>query len=157
VVATKPLGAEFGVVSGSALLVDYVLTISVSIAAAADASFSFLPPAWHPWKVPVEFAVIGLFTVMNLRGVKESVKVMMPIFLLFIVTHIVLILGTIALRGGEIAAVTREVHAGFKSGLATLGWGGMAALFLHAYTRGPAPTPGSKPSRTGCRSCASRG
>jgi amino acid transporter len=136
VVATKLLGAEFGVVSGSALLVDYVLTISVSIAAAADASFSLLPPAWHAWKVPLEFAVIGLFMVMNLRGVKESVTVMMPVFLLFIVTHGVLILGIIALRGGEIAEVTHEVHTGFQSGLATLGWGGLAALFLHAYTRG---------------------
>src|ERR1700737_3469935 len=49
VVATKLLGAEFGVVSGSALLVDYVLTISTSIAAAADASFSFLPQASQAW------------------------------------------------------------------------------------------------------------
>src|SRR2546425_11928444 len=61
VVATKLLGAKFGVVSGSALLVDYVLTISTSIAAAADASFSFLPQASQAWKVPLELAVIGLF------------------------------------------------------------------------------------------------
>ncbi|MBF0442228.1 MAG: APC family permease, partial [Oligoflexales bacterium] len=43
VVATKLLGRPFGVVSGCALLVDYVLTITVSIAAAGDALFSFLP------------------------------------------------------------------------------------------------------------------
>src|SRR5262245_16704856 len=73
VVATKLLGPSFGVVSGAALLVDYVLTISVSIAAAADAGFSLLSPSWQPWKVTLEFAVIGLFMVMNLRGVKESV------------------------------------------------------------------------------------
>src|SRR5271170_7844647 len=42
-VATKLLGPGFGVVSGCALLVDYVLTISTSIAAAADQIFSFLP------------------------------------------------------------------------------------------------------------------
>jgi len=47
IVATKLLGSSFGVVSGSALVVDYILTISVSIAAAADAIFSFLPPSWH--------------------------------------------------------------------------------------------------------------
>src|SRR6266849_6095334 len=102
VVATKLLGPSLGVVSGSALLVDYVLTISVSIAAAADACFSFLPPSWHPWKVLVEFGVIGLFMVMNLRGVKESVTVIAPVFLLFIVTHAVFITGTIVLHAGEL-------------------------------------------------------
>jgi amino acid transporter len=135
-VATKLLGAKSGVVSGSALLVDYVLTISVSVASGVDASFSFLPPSWAARKVPVELALICLFMVLNLRGVKESVTAMMPVFLLFIGTHALLILGTIASRSLEIDKVVHEVHAGFRSGLATLGWGGMAALFLRSYTRG---------------------
>ena len=42
-----------GLVSGSALLVDYVLTIAVSVASAGDAVFSFLPPAWHHYKLAV--------------------------------------------------------------------------------------------------------
>ena len=56
VVASELLGPRWGVLSGSALLVDYVLTVSVSIAAAADATFSFLPSAWVAWKLPLEFA-----------------------------------------------------------------------------------------------------
>ena len=52
VVATQLLGPGAGLVSGSALLVDYVLTISVSIAAGGEAIWSFLPPAWAAWKVP---------------------------------------------------------------------------------------------------------
>ena len=136
IVATKLLGSGFGVVSGSALVVDYILTISVSIAAAADAIFSFLPPSWHLWKLAVEFGGIGLFMLMNLRGVKESVAAIAPIFILFIVTHAFVILGIIALHAGAIPTVAQEVHAGFQSGIATLGLGGMAALFLHAYTRG---------------------
>src|SRR3989339_1285818 len=51
VVASKLLGRQFGVVSGSALLVDYVLTISVSIAAGADQVFSVLPEALHPYRM----------------------------------------------------------------------------------------------------------
>ncbi len=43
IVATQTLGENAGVVSGSALLVDYVLTITVSIAACGDAIFSFFP------------------------------------------------------------------------------------------------------------------
>jgi amino acid transporter len=135
-VATKLLGPRFGVVSGSALLVDYVFTISVSIAAAADATFSLLPSGWHPWKVPLELTVIGVFMVMNVRGLMESVTAMMPVVLLFIVTHAILILGTIALRAGELTEITRAVHTRFHSDLAALGWGGLATLFLHAYTRG---------------------
>src|SRR5690242_309886 len=46
VVASRLLGQRAGVVSGSALVVDYVLTISISIAAGADALLSFLPSHW---------------------------------------------------------------------------------------------------------------
>src|SRR5881398_2561789 len=51
VVASELLGPKWGVVSGAALLVDYVLTISVSIAGGADQVFSVLPPAAHQWKL----------------------------------------------------------------------------------------------------------
>src|SRR5215468_9900627 len=76
VVATKLLGSRFGVVSGSALLVDYVLTITVSIAGGADALWSFLPVSAAHVKLPAEFAVICLLVVLNLRGVRESVTIL---------------------------------------------------------------------------------
>src|SRR4051812_16379057 len=70
-VASKLLSPAVGVVSGSALLVDYVLTITVSIASGADALFSILPPEWLAWKFTVAcVGVVGL-TFLNLRGVKE--------------------------------------------------------------------------------------
>ena len=56
-VATKLLGKRAGVVSGSALLVDYMLTITVSVASGADAVFSFLGPGWHAHKLTIEIAV----------------------------------------------------------------------------------------------------
>src|SRR5215472_17432019 len=118
VVATKLLGAEFGVISGAALLDDYVLTISVSVAAAADASFSMMPGTWLPWKVPIELAIIGLFMIMNLRGVKESVTAMTPIFLLFIATHGLLIVGTVLISGPSAGRLAHEMDAGFRNGLA---------------------------------------
>ncbi|BDG08868.1 APC family permease [Anaeromyxobacter paludicola] len=136
VVASKLLGPRFGVVSGSALLVDYVLTISTSIAAAADATFSFLPPQWHWAKLPIEFGAIALLMLLNLRGIKESVTALAPIFVVFLVTHVLLIGGALFLRAGELPAVAGEVRHGFSSGLATLGLGGMAALFLRAYSMG---------------------
>src|SRR5439155_24462105 len=59
-VATKLLGRHFGVVSGCALLVDYVLTISISIASGGDAIFSFVPHGLHALKLPAEVAAIVL-------------------------------------------------------------------------------------------------
>src|ERR1700680_1735154 len=52
-VATKLLGPYPGLISGSALVVDYVLTIAISIASGADAIFSFLPTPWLRWKLLV--------------------------------------------------------------------------------------------------------
>src|SRR5215218_948408 len=85
VVASELLGPKWGVVSGAALLVDYILTISVSIASGADQVFSVLPPAWHRWKLVITGVVILLLVILNLRGVKESVTILAPIFIAFLV------------------------------------------------------------------------
>src|SRR6266481_1599950 len=50
-VATKLLGRYPGLVCGGALLVDYVLTIAISVASGADAIFNVLPLAYHPYKL----------------------------------------------------------------------------------------------------------
>src|SRR5262249_39790070 len=136
IVATRLLGPSFGVVSGSALLVDYVLTVTTSIAAGADAAFSFLPLEWHGYKLLVEFTVIGLLMLMNLRGVKESVTVLAPIFVAFLLTHAILIVGAIGTRATELPEVAHEVRTGFSQGLATLGFAGLFGLFLRAYAMG---------------------
>ncbi len=136
VVASRLLGKHFGVVSGSALLVDYVLTISVSIAAGADQVFSVLPPEWHQYKLIIVTIVIFMLMLLNLRGVKESVTILMPIFLLFLITHIILIVGGIGSHISEAHRVASEVTNGFSNGLKTLGLLGMAGIFARAYSMG---------------------
>ncbi len=136
VVASRLLGPRFGVISGSALLVDYVLTISVSIAGGADQVFSVLPPAAAHWKLLVEAVVIGFMVMLNLRGVKESVAVLTPIFALFILTHAILIFGGIGSHLVAVPQVASHVQHSFRSGLTTLGIGGMLALFMRAYAMG---------------------
>jgi amino acid transporter len=136
VVATKLLGKRAGVIAGSALLVDYVLTITVSIAAAGDAIFSFLPPSWLQWKLLFEIALIAGLTMINIRGVKESVLTLTPVFIVFIITHIILIVGGMVAQYPELPATARSIETGFQSGLATLGMGGMVFLFAHAYSLG---------------------
>ncbi len=136
VVATKLLGSRAGVISGSALLVDYVLTITTSIAAAGDAMFSTLPPAWQIWKLPVEFAAIISLIILNLRGVRESVLVLTPIFVVFLVTHLALIGYAIGSHVTEVPALVKSMGENFEAGRQSLGLGGMLLLFLHAYSLG---------------------
>jgi amino acid transporter len=136
VVASSLLGEKWGVVSGCALLVDYVLTITVSIASGADAVFSFLPAPWAAHKLTVEVVVIVLLVLMNVRGVKESVVALMPIFVLFLITHAILISWGIASHASALPQVSHEVVTGFRNGLGTLGGVGMLLLFLRAYSLG---------------------
>jgi amino acid transporter len=136
VVATKLLGPWPGVVSGSALLVDYVLTISVSVAAGGDAVWSFLPPAVAGWKLPAEIAVILLLVLLNLRGVKESVTFLAPIFAIFLVTHAILIFGGVGSHVPEVPAVAAQIRSEFSAALAQHGLGAMFGIFLFAYSMG---------------------
>jgi amino acid transporter len=136
IVATSLLGPRFGVVSGCALLVDYVLTIAVSITAAGDALFSFLPLDWQTAKLPFDCAIIGGLVVLNIRGVRESVLTLAPIFVVFAVTHLVAIVGGVFGHLPEVGTTFTAVRTDFNSGLTTLGLGGMILLFLHAYSMG---------------------
>ena len=137
-VASKLLGPHVGLISGCALLVDYVLTITVSVAAAGDALFGLFHTHGQAWKVPAEIATITLLTLLNLRGVKESIKVLLPIFLIFLATHVVLILGAIGLNLSGVSQVAGEVVTGVSQGLSApaIGFFGLFALFLHAYSLG---------------------
>jgi amino acid transporter len=137
VVASKLLTPEVGVVSGSALLVDYVLTITISIASGADAIFSFLPPSAQGFpKFATAFVGIVLLTMMNIRGIKESVTALVPIFALFVVCHAVMLIAAIGGHVGDVGAVSQEVRHNVERTTAALGAFGALKLFVHAYSMG---------------------
>lgn len=136
VVASKLLGRSAGVLSGSALLVDYVLTITVSIAAAGDVIFSFLPPALAGLKLPLEVVFIVSLTALNIRGVRESAIALAPIFMVFVISHAAVILGGVLGHASLLPATARQVATGFQGGVSTLGIGGLLLLFVHAYSLG---------------------
>lgn len=136
VVATKLLGHHAGLVSGSALLVDYVLTISVSIASGADAVFNMLPLGWHHYKLVVEIGGILVLILLNLRGVKESVTALLPIFLLFLLTHAVLVVGGIASHFMHFGDIATDVSSGLRQGTSTVGLWGLFMIFTAAFARG---------------------
>ena len=135
-VATKLLGEKFGVVSGSALLVDYVLTITISIASGADAVFSFLPERYVWIKLPIEFAGIAVLTILNMRGVKESVTALVPIFGVFLITHAILLVVAIGGHLSSAGLVAHEVRENVHRTAAAIGGFGALKLFLRAYSAG---------------------
>ena len=94
-------------------------------------------PSWPAWKLAVEIGAIVLLVVLNLRGVKESVTVLAPIFVLFLVTHAVLLVGGIggALRRAADGGQRRPARASSRR-WPTWAVGGVALLFLHAYSMG---------------------
>ncbi len=135
-VASKLLSPKVGMVSGCALLVDYVLTIVVSVASGADAIFSFLPASMISFKLPLAFLVLGLLIILNLRGVKESVVPIVPIFILFLATHAIIIIYAFFNHFTELPAIATETVRDLKSSSNEVGWSGVFFLLLHAYSLG---------------------
>ena len=70
-VASKNIGEWAGIIVASALLVDYVMTVAVSVAAGVDNIISALP-FLDPWRVQIAIAFVVVLAVMNLRGVREA-------------------------------------------------------------------------------------
>jgi amino acid transporter len=135
-VGSKLLGPTAGVVSGSALVIDYVLTIAMSTAAGIEAIFSFLPPGLQPLKLPMEFLVLAALTGLNLRGVKESILVLTPIFLGFVATHLPLILFGVLRHANALPSLMTDTVADTQQAVAQLGWLGVTVVFLRAFSLG---------------------
>lgn len=136
VVASKLLNPTLGMVSGCALLVDYVLTITLSVASGADALFSFLPLGWEVYRLPAAVLGVLLLIVLNLRGVKESVTALVPIFMVFVITHAVAIVYGIGSHLPNLPAVIARTSTEVSAAHSQLGLVGMVLLVLRAYSMG---------------------
>jgi len=135
-VASKLLNPTLGMISGCALLIDYVLTIAISVASGMDALFSLLPDVWHPYKFFCSLIIILVMMVMNIRGVKESVLTLTPIFLVFIATHAVVILSAFYIHSGHLPAVLSSSWQDVHAVSAQIGMAGLIFMILRAYSLG---------------------
>jgi len=135
-VASKLLSPTVGMVAGCALIIDYVLTITVSVASGADAVFSFLPASLYRFKLEAALFILVFLIILNLRGVKESIKPLVPIFLVFIVTHGAVILIALAHHLTELSPLLAKTGKELKLTVNQLGLSGALFLILHAYSMG---------------------
>lgn len=135
-VASKMLSPTLGMVSGCALLIDYVLTIALSISSGADALFSFMPESAMGYKLTFALFGVLLLTVMNLRGVKESVAPLVPIMIAFVGTHVFAVGYALVTHLPEVPAIAQSTSADLSATAGEIGIFGLILLLLRAYTFG---------------------
>jgi len=135
-VASKLLSPSLGMLSGCALLIDYVLTISISIASGVDAMLSFLPANWQTIKLELAFFVILVLILLNLRGIKESVLFLIPIFALFLIAHVILIVYAFYFHSTNLPIVMNNTITDTHSVISGVGFSGLLLIIIHSYSMG---------------------
>ncbi|MGV1005294.1 MAG: APC family permease [Candidatus Nanopelagicales bacterium] len=133
-VVSTNLGLKAGVFVASALMVDYIMTVAVSIASAvANIASAFTPVNHH--KVSVALALIALLTVMNLRGVRESGKAFaIPVYAFIVSIFFMLAWAGFRLFNGETMAA--ESAAWEIKPTSTVAGVALVALLLRAFSSG---------------------
>ncbi|HZQ07917.1 MAG TPA: APC family permease, partial [Anaerolineae bacterium] len=71
IVSRENIGTRAGLIAAAALLIDYILTVAVSISAGTDAVTSAFP-ILRPYTVEIALFFVGMMTLLNLRGIRES-------------------------------------------------------------------------------------
>ncbi|MFD3563632.1 APC family permease [Streptomyces sp. NPDC058686] len=110
-VAKKDLGPRTSYLAAASLVVDYVLTVTVSLAAGA-ASLASAFPSLGSYLLEICLAGLALLTLVNLRGVAESARVLMLPTALFIVSILgIVVFGLLRSHPAEIVGTAQPVHA----------------------------------------------
>ena len=135
-VGSKLLSPTVGMISGSALIIDYVLTITLSVSSGADALFSFFPVGLQIYKLPFALAGVSFLILLNLRGVKESVLSLTPIFVVFITTHVIAILYGIFIQSSNFNVVASQTTHEINSTVSQFGFFATFFIILRAYSMG---------------------
>lgn len=137
-VAHENLGVVPGLMAGAALIVGYVLTVAVSIAAGVDALISAFPGLGH-WDMFLAIGAVAIVTIMNLRGVRESGSVFAaPTYIFVFSIFGMIVFGLFRLFTGSISY--QPIHPGPSAGTETLGW----FLVLSAFAKGCSAMTGTE-------------
>lgn len=134
-VTTENLSPKAGLISGGSLLVDYMLTVAVSVSSGADAITSAIP-ALHPYNLHISIILVLVLMLMNLRGLRESaVSLMIPVYLFIASTVFLIGFGLLQLLLGNLS-----YHATAPIGKSISSVS--LVLLLRAFTSGSASLTG---------------
>lgn len=135
VVSKQNLGVLPGLIAGGSLLVDYILTVAVSVSAGTDALTSAFP-ALHDHKVAIAVTFVILLTILNLRGVTESATVLAyPVYLFVFALLLLIVVGIYNILTGH---VSPELHAPIGTPVAGIS----LFLLLRAFASGSSALTG---------------
>lgn len=129
-VSKENLGTNFGLTAGGSLLVDYILTVAVSVSAGTDAITSAIPQL-HPYTVLIAVLIVILITILNLRGLTDSATLLAyPVYFFVLMMALVIAAGIFgALTGSAV-----PVHEPAPVGTPVMGVG--LFLLLRAFASG---------------------
>jgi amino acid transporter len=131
IVSRDNLGIKAAQVAAAALLTDYVLTVAVSISAGVQQIYSAFP-ALYGWRVPIAIVFIGLITIVNLRGVRESgVTFSIPTYFFLVAMLTTLSVGVLKLAAGSLGTVVDPPEPSHLGAAAV-----SLFLILHAFSSG---------------------
>lgn len=132
-VTQKNLGEVPSVIVAAALLVDYVLTVSVSIASGVDNIISAVP-GLNPWRVELAVGFVILIVIVNLRGVREASTVFAIPTYVFIGSVVVMIgTGLVRVLLGDAPVAS---SAAYTVQAESLSQAAMVLLILRAFSSG---------------------
>jgi amino acid transporter len=130
IVARENLGTFPGLLAAAAILIDYILTVAVSITAGTIAIASVAPDTLLPWAVPMATGLVALVAIANLRGVREAGTVFaVPTYGFVAMVAITLTVGFIQCLGGCRVAATADLEVEAVSTLSLF-------LILRAFSSG---------------------
>jgi len=140
VVASQNLGVLPGLVAGSALLVDYFLTVAVSVAAGVAAVTSAFPDL-HGERVVISVALVALLTVGNLRGIREAGLLFAAPTYLYVLSVFGLIgIGLWRVAAGDVSAPAPPIESVAGEGTQAL----TLLLLLRAFSSGSVALTGTE-------------
>ncbi|MGG1575764.1 APC family permease [Fictibacillus sp. NRS-1165] len=135
VVSRDNLGVNPGLIAGGSLLVDYILTVAVSVSAGTDAITSAFP-ALHSYTVPIAIVFVLFLTTLNLRGVTESASILAyPVYLFVAALFILIGVGLYQISTGHVPA---DLHTSVGTPVAGIS----LFLLLKAFASGSSALTG---------------
>jgi amino acid transporter len=135
VVSKENLGLYPGLIAGGSLLVDYILTVAVSVSAGTDAITSAFP-SLHAYTVVIAIAFVLFITTLNLRGVTESASILAyPVYLFVLALFILIGVGIYHIVTGD---VSPDLHTPIGTPVAGIS----LFLLLRAFSSGSSALTG---------------
>lgn len=135
IVSSENLGEKAGLIAGGSLLIDYMLTVAVSVSAGAEAITSAIP-ALYGQQVTISIVIVVLIMMLNLRGLRESATfLMVPVYTFIAIISLLIIVGLV-----KIALGMAPLHATAIPG--TVVPGITIALLLRAFSSGSSSLTG---------------